>query len=110
MHLYTPVINFIVRLETHIVVTDVCVFLCLPGANMTQSLSSQPAARRLPDLILQRIEFYRFPHAKTNTNTFSQHRGSGRWSDQLKTGPQKGPELNVSVSKSKQVDSYCIYK
>lgn len=44
MHLYAPVINLIVTFETHKVVTDVCVYLCLPGANMTQSLSSQPAA------------------------------------------------------------------
>lgn len=41
----------------------VCVYLCLPGANVIQSLSSQPAAWRLPELIFQRlrIDFYRFP-------------------------------------------------
>lgn len=44
MHLHIPAINLIVTLERHRVVTDACVYLCLPGSYMTQSLSSQPAS------------------------------------------------------------------
>lgn len=52
---------------------DCMFYLCLLSANMIQSLSTQPAAWQLLDLIFQRlrIDFYRlFPYAKANTNTF----------------------------------------
>lgn len=57
-----PVISLTVTLETHRIVIDMCFYLYLPCTNMTQYLTSQPAAWQLPDLIFQRlrIDLYKF--------------------------------------------------
>lgn len=63
-YLNTAVINLLVTFETDRFVT-VGVFNCLPANKITESLSSQPATWRMPDLRL-RIFFHRLPHTKTN--------------------------------------------
>lgn len=79
-------------------------YLCLPGTNTIQSLSSQPGAWRLPDLIFQRlrINFYRFSSTPKQTPTHLHVNNRGSESQiSLETAPQKRPELTDSVCSSR---------